>query len=207
MHISRVINKYISELKDNEKLIAKPRLAIGGIVPNLLRAPKAIPYMRILHKLIKIRREFNDKEIHIFGIGGISTLHLAALLEIDSVDSCGWRNRAARGIIMLPGKSERTITELGSWNGRKLSGDEKNSLLNCECPACQQFGVDGLIAKASKGFHNRATHNLWVLLREDKWIQEKMNDGSYYDLYQERVENSTYRSLIDYLVKEKQKKH
>ncbi len=200
IHISRVINKYISELKANDKLIAKPRLAIGGIVPNLLRAPKAIPHKKVLQNLIKLRREFSDKEIHVFGIGGISTLHVAALLVIDSVDSSGWRNRAARGIILLPGKSERVITQLGSWRGREVSTEENKILLNCQCPACQKFGLEGLTAKASVGFRNRATHNLWTLLEEAKWISEKLKTKEYKNFYRERLENSTYRQLVDYLV-------
>ena len=203
IHISRLINKYISELKANEKLVAKPRLAIGGIVPNLLRAPKAIPHKKILQNLIKLRREFSDKEIHVFGIGGISTLHVAALLGIDSVDSSGWRNRAARGIILLPGKSERIITQLGSWRGREVSKEENKILLNCQCPACQKFGLEGLSAGASIGFRNRATHNLWTLLKEVKWISEKLERKEYKDLYQERLEGSTYRQLVDYLVARK----
>lgn len=203
VHISRVINQYISELKANEKLVAKPRLAIGGIVPNLLRAPKAISHQEILQNLITLREEFADKEIHIFGIGGISTLHVAALLEIDSVDSSGWRNRAARGIILLPGKSERIIAELGSWRGRKVSEDEKELLLNCECSACQKFGLEGLSANGSFGFRNRATHNLWTLLEESKWIAEKLKANLYNDEYQSRLEGSTYRKLVDYLVSRK----
>jgi 7-cyano-7-deazaguanine tRNA-ribosyltransferase len=200
IHISRVINKYISELKANDKLIAKPRLAIGGIVPNLLRAPKALSHDKILQNLIKLRREFADKEIHVFGIGGISTLHVAALLGIDSVDSSGWRNRAARGIILLPGKSERVITQLGSWRGRAVSEEEKKVLVNCQCPACQKFGLEGLTARASVGFRNRATHNLWTLLEEAKWISEKLKTKEYKNFYRERLENSTYRQLVDYLV-------
>lgn len=203
VHISRVIDKYISELKANEKLFAKPRLAIGGIVPNLLRAPKAIPHQKILQNLIKLREEFADKEIHVFGIGGISTLHIAALLGIDSVDSSGWRNRAARGIILLPGKSERIIAQLGSWRGRAVSEDEKKILLTCKCPTCQQFSLNGLTAKASEGFRNRATHNLWTLLEESSWISEKLNSKEYHDEYQLRLEGSTYRQLVDYLVARK----
>lgn len=203
IHISRVINKYISELKAGEKLAAKPRLAIGGIVPNLLRAPRALPHKKVLQNLIKLRSEFSDKEIHVFGIGGISTLHVAALLGIDSVDSSGWRNRAARGIILLSGKSERIIAQLGSWKGRKISEEEKELLLKCQCPACQKFGLDGLTRGAAAGFRNRAAHNLWTLLEEAKWIAEKLEKKEYKDFYRERLEGSTYRQLVDYLAARK----
>ena len=72
---------------------------LGGIVPNLLRSPKAVPYQEILDSLRHVRQTFANKEIHVFGMGGTATLHLAILLGMDSVDSSGWRNRAARGIV------------------------------------------------------------------------------------------------------------
>ena len=54
----------------------------------------------------RIRKGFPG-HIHAFGIGGIVTLHLAAALGIDSLDSSGWRQRAARGLINLRGRGER----------------------------------------------------------------------------------------------------
>jgi 7-cyano-7-deazaguanine tRNA-ribosyltransferase len=107
IHVSRVIGEYVSEIRSRRRLRAKPAIALGGIVPNLLRAPNALSYQTILENLTTVRRDFADKEIHVFGIGGVATLHLAALLQMDSIDSSGWRNRAARGIIQLPGNSER----------------------------------------------------------------------------------------------------
>jgi 7-cyano-7-deazaguanine tRNA-ribosyltransferase len=206
IHISRVMDDYIREIKGNITLHGKKSIALGGIVPNLLRSPKALSHNEILKSLITLRKEFPDHNIHIFGIGGISTLHLASLLDIDSADSSGWRNRAARGIILLPGKSERTISDLGSWNGRKLDLEEEKILQSCKCPACQKFGYEGLKLNGSEGFCIRATHNLWTLLQEEKWIQEKFALDTYFDTYQQRVDKSAYRVLIDYLVQELQKK-
>lgn len=199
IHISKVFNKYIVELKKNEKLTQKKSLALGGIVPNLLRTPKALSHKTLLKGLKNLRKEFSDKDIHIFGVGGISTLHLAASLEIDSVDSSGWRNRAARGIIQLPGKSERSVADLGSWKGRRLNEDETGLLEACKCPACIKYGTEGLTFPKSQGFYNRATHNLWVLLQENKWIEQKLSEGTYWTSYQERIEKSVYRGLIDSL--------
>jgi len=202
IHISKMFNKYIDELQAHEKLGNKQSVALGGIVPNLLRAPKAISHQTLLKRLKSLRKEFASKNIHIFGVGGVSTLHLAAALEIDSVDSSGWRNRAARGIIQLPGKSERSVADLGSWKGRKLNDDEMADLKNCSCPACKNNGIEGLTFPKSQGFHNRATHNLWVLLQENKWIEERKNEGSYWSSYNRRIENSVYRNLIDTLAEE-----
>lgn len=200
IHISRVINDYISGMKANEKLAAKPCLAIGGIVPNLLRAPKSLTHGEILKSLINLRREFAAKQIHVFGIGGTSTLHLAMLLGFDSVDSSGWRNRAARGIILLPGSGERTIIPLGSWKGRKLNPAEIEQITACACPACEKFGIEGLKSQSTEGFRVRAAHNLWILLEEQKWISENLNSGNYANVYGEYLNNSTYFPLIKFLV-------
>lgn len=203
IHVGKLFNKYIVQLKKSEKLAKKQSIALGGIVPNLLRTPKALSHKTLLRNLKNIRSEFSDKNIHIFGVGGVSTLHLAASLEIDSVDSSGWRNRAARGIIQLPGKSERSVSELGSWKGRKLSEKEELLLSSCQCPPCRKYGTEGLTLPKSQGFHNRATHNLWVLLQENQWIEERMSAGTYWDNYSHRIENSTYRNLIDVVAKAK----
>jgi 7-cyano-7-deazaguanine tRNA-ribosyltransferase len=200
IHISRVLKEYVSHLKAHKRLAAKPFLALGGIVPNLLRAPKALSHSEILECLISIRQEFANKSIHVFGIGGTSTLHVAALLKFDSVDSSGWRNRAARGIIQLPGSGERVITQLGSWKGRELSRQEKRRLRDCVCPACSQEGITSLKAKASRGFRNRAVHNLWTLLEEAKWIEKHLKKNSYHDSYKHHLDNTIYRPLIDLLI-------
>lgn len=201
IHVSRVIEEYVAEIRSHRRLRAKPAIALGGIVPNLLRAPKALSYQAILKNLTTVRHDFADKEIHVFGIGGIATLHLAALLEMDSVDSSGWRNRAARGIIQLTGNSERMIAELGSWRGRRLSEWELRKLRKCECPACARSGIRGLRATGVEGFRNRATHNLWTLLKEERWIDEQLRAGTYQFNYKRYLKNTIYRPLIDHIVK------
>ncbi|HLO87035.1 MAG TPA: hypothetical protein VK203_18800 [Nostocaceae cyanobacterium] len=128
VHISNFLEQYIKKVVNSKGLSKKPYIALGGIVPNLLRAPKAIPYKKIIDNLIHFRKQFPDKKLHIFGIGGTSTLHIAALLGINSVDSSGWRNRAARGLIQLPGTGDRIVAELGNWRGRKISKEEEKKL-------------------------------------------------------------------------------
>lgn len=201
-HIGPLLHEYVTKIKANVQLATKPQIALGAIVPNLLRAPKALPYRKILNGLRQFRRDFADKQIHVFGIGGTATLHFAMLLGIDSVDSSGWRNRAARGIIQLPGSGERVIVELGSWRGRSLSQQEMQTLRACLCPACQREGVRGLKATGVLGFRNRATHNLWTLLEEVKWIEKNLTAGTYHEAYKEHLDNTIYRPLIEYLVNE-----
>jgi 7-cyano-7-deazaguanine tRNA-ribosyltransferase len=199
-HISHLLNEYVVRIKAHPRLAAKPHVALGAIVPNLLRASKAMPYKYVLDSLKNFRRDFSDKQIHVFGIGGTATLHLAMLIGMDSVDSSGWRNRAARGMIQLPGSGERVITALGSWRGRPLSHKEMRTLRACLCPACQLEGVRGLKASGMRGFCNRATHNLWTLLEEAKWVERHLTAGTYNETYKEHLDNTIYRPLIEYLV-------
>ena len=200
IHISNFLEEYISQLKADEAFLNKPYIALGGIVPNLLRAPKAIPHQKILFSIQQIRQEFPNTKLHVFGIGGTATLHLAALLRINSVDSSGWRNRAARGMIQLPGTGERIVASLGSWRGRQVSQEESQKLEKCPCPACEKHGLNGLKRNGAEGFSNRATHNLWVLLEEARLIQEHLLDQTYPEWYTTHLDNTTYRPLIERVV-------
>ncbi|MBE9135616.1 hypothetical protein IQ254_00065 [Nodosilinea sp. LEGE 07088] len=200
LHVSSVLEEYTDLFKSHQFLVEKDSIALGGIVPNLLKASKAMHPHKILESLIHVRQEFKDKKLHVFGIGGTSTLHVAALLGINSVDSSGWRNRAARGIVQLPGTGDRMVAELGSWRGRKPDDKEWEALAECQCPACKQYGVEGLKANLVHGFRNRATHNLWVLLEEARLIQEHLLAGDYKDWYPNHLDNTIYRPLIQKII-------
>ena len=200
IHISRHLNDYIDRMKANVKLNAKQHIALGGIVPNLLRTPKALAYSDIIETLERVRSEFKGKKLHVFGIGGTSTLHLGALLGMDSVDSSGWRNRAARGIVQMPGSGDRVVSDLGSWRGRIPTEREWSVLEKCPCPACVLNGVDGLKTNGLAGFCNRATHNLHVLLDEADWVDKRLKAGTYKRCYKRRLDNSVYLPIIERLV-------
>lgn len=197
IHVGALIEDYITAFLADERLAAKPALGLGGIVPNLLRAPKALPYQDVLQGLRRIRGVFPDRHLHLFGVGGTATLHLVALLGIDSVDSSGWRNRAARGLVQLAGRGDRMVAELGNWRGRLPDDAEWELLATCPCPACSAFGLDGLKAGRLQGFCHRATHNLWTLITEARQIDEHLQDGTYTAWYEEHVNNTIYRPLID----------
>lgn len=199
IHVSRLLEEYTAAIRACDRLLAKPAIALGGIVPNLLRAPKAMPYQQVLSNLAHVRTTFADKSIHVFGIGGTATLHIASLLGMDSADSSGWRNRAARGIIQLPGSGDRSVANLGKWRGREPSTEEWDKLRACTCPACARFGLIGLRVSGIQGFCNRATHNLWVLLKEASDIDAHLLDGTYPGWYRNHLDNSTYLRLIQQL--------
>ncbi len=206
IHVGLMLNQYVKAILRNKKLLAKDRIALGAIVPNLLRAPKAISYDSVLENLLHVRKTFHHKTVHVFGIGGTATLHLAAVLEIDSVDSSGWRNRAARGIVQLPGSGDRVVTNLGNWRGRSPDTGEWEKLHRCLCPACTANGVSGLKASGLEGFCNRATHNLWILIEEERWLKKHVDANSYARNYRRRLDNSTYLPLIKKLLEMKKEK-
>jgi len=203
IHVGKFLEDYLESVSKNRSLARKPEFGLGGLVPNLLRTPKAASYDHILESIRKTRVSLRGKRIHVFGIGGVSTLHLAALLELDSADSSGWRNRAARGIIQLPGKGDRAVKKLGSWDIRSLSRQDKKELENCGCPACSRYRLAGLRAPKSKGFHCRAIHNLYVLFEEQKLIEKHLRKGTYVEWYQSHLSNSTYKPLIDKIIQMK----
>ena len=197
-HVGPFLGKYTEGLKADAGTRNKRRVALGGIVPNLLRAPKALPYPQVLNCLFQFRGDFpkGEKDLHIFGIGGTATVHLAALVGLDSADSSGWRNRAARGIVQLLGKGDRIAADLGGWRGRVLTPRDKKELKSCECPACAKDGWRGMTRPRMEGFCHRAVHNLWILLQEAEWADAKIRSGEYADEYESRLDNSTYLPLV-----------
>jgi hypothetical protein len=200
VHIGSHLPQYVECVQADARLATKKRIALGALVPNLLRKEKALPYGEILRGLLQVRAAFKDKSIHVFGVGGTATLHLTALTGFDSTDSSGWRNRAARGIVQLPGGGDRMVADLGKWRGRRPSPAEWDVLRNCPCPACAAHGTKGLKAGKLLGFCCRATHNLWVLLGENAWLEEQIRARTYAECYAARVNNSIYRPLIEELL-------
>jgi hypothetical protein len=200
IHVCGLLNEYVRAISRSPKLAAKDRIALGGIVPNLLRSPKALSYETVLENLLHVRTTFGKKSLHVFGIGGTATIHLAGLLGVDSADSSGWRNRAARGIVQLAGTGDRMVANLGNWRGRKPSREEWDILRRCRCPACDGKGIRGLRATGLTGFCHRATHNLWVLLNEAEWVGKHQQAGTYAANYRRRLDNSIYLPLIKQLV-------
>lgn len=196
IHASALLEEYVAALREEPGLAAKPAIALGGLVPNLLRARQAPPYDDVLRWLVSVRTAFLGKQIHVFGIGGTATLHLVALLGMDSIDSSAWRARAARGLIQLPGSGERMVAELGNWRGRALSAGERQLLEACQCPACRQAGMNGLRQAGLEGFRLRALHNLWVLLEEAREVTARLSNGSYPAWYETHLDNTIYLPLI-----------
>lgn len=191
VHPGPWLDRYMEVL---HRLGQTQQLAIGGLVPHLLSSPGAQREQTIL-MLRRIRQEFPGR-IHAFGIGGIVTLHLAAALGIDSLDSSGWRQRAARGLINLRGRGERLAVKLGSWEGRALTTDEWAELAHCRCPTCRRLGNAGLRQTGIEGFVARAVHNLAILLDEAALIDRHLAVGDFAAWSLKRIGTNALAGLV-----------
>ena len=105
----------IKKIDDDPKLIG-----LGSLVPLIFsttagskRFPDCMQFVMQSVKLI--RREFPDAMIHAFGIGSTLTMHLMYSVGTDSLDSTGWRIKAAYGMIQLPGVSDRHVKTRNEW--------------------------------------------------------------------------------------------
>lgn len=183
-------------LETLQRLGQTRQLALGGLVPHLLNSPGA-QRLKTIALLRRIRREFPGR-IHAFGIGGVVTLHLAAALGVDSADSSGWRQRAARGLVVLRGRGERQAVRLGSWQGRALSANEWQELERCRCPCCRTQGPGSLSQRTMRGFIHRAVHNLWVLLQEAALINRHLERGDFATWSLRRVCGNAMGKLVAY---------
>jgi tRNA-guanine family transglycosylase len=172
------------------------QLALGGLVPHLLNSPGARRRQTIA-LLHRVRRAFPGR-IHAFGIGGVVTLHLAAALGVDTADSSGWRQRAARGLILLRARGERQAVKHGSWQGRPLSPEEWHELERCRCPACRAHGAVGLRATQLTGFIKRAIHNLSMLLEETALINRHLEQGDFMAWSARRMRGNRMADLVAY---------
>jgi hypothetical protein len=191
VHPGPWLDRYLEVL---HRLGQTEQLALGGLVPHLLNSPGA-QRRQTIALLRRIRREFPGR-IHAFGIGGVITLHLAAALGIDTADSSGWRQRAARGLVILRGRGERQAVPLGSWKGRSLQAADWEELGRCRCPACRAQGNDGLRAEGISGFANRAVHNLYVLLEEAHLINRHLDQGDFAAWSARRVRGNRMADLV-----------
>jgi queuine/archaeosine tRNA-ribosyltransferase len=191
VHPGPWLDRYLEAI---QRLGQSRQLALGGLVPHLLNSPGA-QRRQTITMLRRIRREFSG-HIHAFGLGGIVTLHLAAALGVDSADSSGWRQRAARGLVLLRGRGERQAIRLGSWQGRPLSLEEWEELGRCRCRACRSHGTDGLRQQSLSGFVNRAMHNLQVLLDEATLINRHREAGDFAAWSARRVRGNRMAALV-----------
>jgi len=146
-----------------------------------------------------IRGEFPHAFLHVFGVGGTTTMHLMFALGADSLDSIGWRLKAGYGAIQLPGLGDRFTGYNPRRNRTLLIEDSvaKEALLECQCPVCQEHKTfkRRLIA-LDRSFNNRALHNAWVFVQEVNAFRECVKAGSVEKFVSQRLQHSPLKSLL-----------
>lgn len=170
-------------------------IGFGGIVPlfkvNRTLCLELVRFLRLLHP---------DKLLHVFGVGSVSTMMLLAALGVDSMDTIGWRIKAAYGAIQLPSTSDRFVSpKKNAKKPRKeLSPQELDLLSNCQCPICCNSSLAQKLGKLdnskSSTFENRAVHNAWVFTQELQRTRQLLNQGILMDYLKEKMSVGYWRS-------------
>lgn len=149
---------------------------IGSLVPSVFNAKGIGGIYNVLQIVSYVRKKLPSKRIHVFGIGSTFTMHLMYYIGADSVDTSGWRTKAAFGAIQLPGIGDRYITQRQrNKNYKDLTESDKKTLAKCRCPICSEEGLE----KLRTSFNARALHNAWVYQREIESTRMFMAEGTY----------------------------
>lgn len=173
-----------------------PMVGVGSLVP-LVKASylgNGFRYQRkngedgdhvrfIADALSLVRDEFPKSFLHVFGVGGTTTIMSIFALGVDSVDSVAWRLKAAFGAIQLPGTSDRFLSPRPkSPKARKtIQGIENDILARCRCPICSQYESLGWQKRRlDASFRARTIHNAWVFLREVQRFRKAVLNGKGY---------------------------
>jgi len=193
-------------LGDDPKLVG-----IGSLVPlirsmntrNVTKRNRKSPKNLIIDVIRTVRSVFPDSFLHVFGVGSVTTMHLMFCAGADSVDSMGWRLKAAYGAIQLPGVGDRFVTNKGNGIARKvLNHSELEILSKCECPVCNRKPLrerlKQLDNKRKGNFVNRAIHNAWTFIREEEEFREALQKGFAREFTEVRLKNSPFVKTFEY---------
>jgi 7-cyano-7-deazaguanine tRNA-ribosyltransferase len=169
--------------KDVRSVTDKPlMLGLGGLVPLIKSSyiGNKFVYRRnngeighqisfIADAIEIIKSYFPNSLLHAFGAGGSTTILPMFALGIDSVDSIAWRIKASFGAIVLPGSSDRFLSQKNNSSKKRklISGIECDLLDNCKCPICVKAkSYEEKVFLLDNNFRERAIHNAWVTLKD-----------------------------------------
>ena len=185
------IDWFIQEL---DRISAFDYMGIGSLVPSVFSTKGAGGIANVVEIVNFVRKKLPARRIHVFGVGSTLTMHLMFYAGADSVDSSGWRTKAAYGAIQLPEIGDRYITPRKRHKTyRNLSENEKEILAQCECPVCKKEGLE----KLKRSFAAMALHNAWVFQKE----VEKARDLTKTNEYESYVQGILSQSSLSYAFK------
>jgi queuine/archaeosine tRNA-ribosyltransferase len=151
-----------------------------------------------------VRKRFPDAMLHVFGVGGTTTMHLMLALGVDSLDSIGWRIKAGHGAIQLPGTGDRFLSprDHRRVQRRLLDDGEKTILSQCECPICIGRELPDRIRTLDRSFENRALHNAWTYLEELRQFKQCLQHKSLYQFLDSRMRRGALRQLYPLVLRD-----
>jgi tRNA-guanine family transglycosylase len=200
----------LGELKkacEDIKKISNPQIiGIGSLVPLLFRTPGTKRFKNPINYVIDairlVRTEFPNSFLHAFGVGSTKTMHLMYALGVDSIDSSGWRIKAAYGIIQLPGVSDRHVKSRN--NGRRfLNKEEIKVLEKCQCPVCRNLTIEERVECLDEEFKARALHNSWVFVNEQNNFKKMVKEHNSEQLVSNRLDNGKFSKAYSYMLEKK----
>lgn len=161
---------------------APPLIGLGGIVPHLVEITRNFRFGRDFAEKLKLvrmlgericlaRQAFPSSRLHVFGAGGTVSIALALCAGAHSVDSSGWRVRAAYGCILGPwGRQLRVRSQ--NQSPKSFARTLRAATAGCRCPVCRtsRRRSAGLV----KSFESRAIHNLWMQFSDLERVRAKL---------------------------------
>ncbi|MEM3629207.1 MAG: hypothetical protein QXK32_04790 [Candidatus Jordarchaeales archaeon] len=195
-------------LVDNIKWIYKKvdceYVAVGTIVTPKFsrftgyfgdRHPSLLTITLIL-RAIQLIKHYTELKVHLTGFGSSPlTLHLAYFMGAESVDSMGYKRKAAYGKILLPGVGERYAGRGdASFGVKPLSPSELKLLSECRCPICSTN--QSLLWRDWKA---RAIHNKYVLEKEAEVARRLLaEDPESYTAYLDEIYAHSSKNFMAY---------
>lgn len=206
---------------------APPIIALGSLVPlikgmfvrnrfwpSLPERARAVseglgnyPNLYYVVEAIRLVRDcFQKSALHVFGVGSTTTLHVMLYLGVDSVDSSGWRLKAAHGAIQLPGCGDTFLRprKHTTRSRRKISIAELSLLSRCKCPVCEPENGDlqSITRILRNSFNAKATHNAWVFIQETEKFKRAQEQNRAISFVQKRLRNSRrYSAMLEYAMR------
>jgi len=214
--IKYALNKITEILGDEPSIIG-----VGSLVPLVKKIKGSRQNgIKTFIKIVYYLRTLLPKAfIHTFGIGG-TMAYLAILAGVDSFDSNGWIQKAAYGVIQLPGISDRFLKKeshnrpflIRNRKQRNYSHfiDEIDMFMHCKCEACLDFYKDNWIQKdwknkqrAFSGYEQhskllRAIHNVSLYQSEIVEIRKAIQNNKLQIFIKKRLRFSRYYKYIKF---------
>lgn len=172
-------------------------VGMGSLVPLIRHRVKG--GRKIIVDLIAyVRKRLSSSILHIFGIGGTTTMHIMFFLGVNSIDTAAWERKAANGVIQLPGIGDRFLSKK-PHNRTILKPSEMNVLKECKCPICSNYENTEQKMKILDNKRDcRVVHNAWVYQREVDIAREMVNQGNYEKYIEKVLRSASFLSLFHY---------